>query len=327
MNPYDNAAQPRGLDPHGGDRFNKAFFALDPSDPVRVRSTALHDQVTRENAKVQGAHAEDDRAREEWSGAKTDEDNAAAAARNPHDPRHADAAKVLEDFSAVRRRKYSAVEATGESLGKVIARRISVVNVWNNIAREIQEHWVDGALVPFRPTAEPAKYSPYPLEEREQVASGAREIRLLKTEWRLPRVDRLTALVNEIDRKAGKFGVGADGSVSFPTLALSGVAGVSAGNKVRVPDVVGLMARYNRDQVIADITADLDAYYAGIPEEYVGPLEEQRKQIAKLVREVASAERREVASIWSALERGDDSVFFRPETLAHVILGVEPLKA
>lgn len=109
--------------------------------------------------------------------------------------------------------------------------------------------------------------------------------------------------------------------IEWPTQVLEGVTTSRAsGNRVHLPDVPALLCRFNREAVLAELFAAVDAAYEGVGKTYE-PHERKRK-LKRIEAAILEAERIECEAIWEALKAGDTSLRFRPDTNIRALLGI-----
>lgn len=95
---------------------------------------------------------------------------------------------------------------------------------------------------------------------------------------------------------------------------------VEAGHIPRSDDALALIAWAMPEKVLEAVEADIEAAYAAVDLQ-LAPHEKQRRR-REIKAAILKAERIECAALWEIVERGDDTVRFRPGTDPRAIFGI-----
>jgi hypothetical protein len=144
----------------------------------------------------------------------------------------------------------------------------------------------------------------------------------------LPRESVESRLIADLDKAAARAVLGVDlgerghrdPSVRWPVRGNDSIFRTEGGKLSMHVDAEAFIARFHRDELVAEIQAALDKAYASV-EMALDP-GEANQRLKDIKRTLVEAERIECAAIWRLLEDGATDVFFRPDTNPRAILGV-----
>lgn len=109
--------------------------------------------------------------------------------------------------------------------------------------------------------------------------------------------------------------------IEWPTQVLDGVTTSRASmNRIHFPDVPALLCRFNREAVLAELFAAVDAQYESVGKTYEP--HERKRELKRIDAAILEAERIECEAIWQAIKAGDTSLRFRPDTDIRALLGI-----
>jgi hypothetical protein len=185
------------------------------------------------------------------------------------------------------------------------------------------------------PTRPPVKYIDIDLPDDKtdeviiaDAVAGQREtreqLRDVEAAW-APADEVEAALLNQLDQLASEPPIAVSWAnrkprIEFAWQALPDVATVVAGHVATIPDTAALIARFHRDDLVAEIEQQVAQQYATAP--LVMSTAERAEAITRLQAELLHLERIEAAAIWRARAEGRH-IPFRANIDVRALLGVQ----